>query len=375
MKNQKLKPLLSALLITSLAISSVIGLTACSSFGNQESQISESASLSSEETKSSAAQTGEPVTVRIGYPSSGGTWLSGIAGVANYNGYIYDYLKPLGYEAEFIPFLGAAPAIHEALASDALDYVVYAGMAAALSKGNGLDHTLISVSSWGSNWRLIAREGAGVESVKDLKGKKIGYTRGASPHMFLINALKAGGVSWDEIEAVNATGPEALAGITDGSIDATVVQAGFEESLVEKGTVKVIFDQFSYNDGELYEPSVFIARTAFHKEHPEVAVAIQKAFLKARDWANEDLDRYYNLQAEQSGNPLSIILQTAIRDLEVAAPLNLDETYINSLKSIQEFLKENELYAGDGQIDYETWIDQVPSKTALEEYISETQGK
>ena len=306
--------------------------------------------------------------INIGYPSSGADWPGGVLGVAIENGYLDEYLAPLGYKYEAKSFLGAAPAIHEALVAKELEYVAYAGMAADISKANGIDHTLISVVNWGSFWKLIARTGAGIETLADLKGKKTAYTRGASPHMYLIKVLREAGLTFNDIAPINSTGPESIAGVVSGTIDASVASAGYDIQLVGEGAIKVLHAQFTANRDVFFEPFVFIARTDFHKENPEVAVAIQKAFLKARDWIREDPDRYFRLTAERSGNPLQVVMETADYDIDGSFPLNLDEKYINSLKDILVFLRENELTKGD--VDFSSWIDRTVIVKAQEEYKS-----
>jgi len=239
-------------------------------------------------------------------------------------------------------------------------------MAGVLSKANSIDHTLVSVPMWGSYWKMIAHTGADINAPADLKGKKVAYFRGASPHMYLIKVLKEAGLSFNDIQAINSNLPESLAGIASSTIDAAVASAGYERQLVQDGTAKVIHVQFSANRDVFLEPSVFIARTDFHREHPEVAVAIQKAFLKARDWIREDPDRYFKLTSEKTGNPIEVVLETADYDIDGSIPLNLDEKYIASLKEILAFLKDNELAKGD--IDFTSWLDKTIAVKAWEEY-------
>jgi len=306
--------------------------------------------------------------IHIGHPSSGGDWPIRTIGVAITNGYLDEYLAPLGYKYEIKSFLGAAPAIHEALVAKELEYVVYAGMASVLSKANGIDHTLISVTGWGGNWKMVVSNNSGIETLADLKGKKIAYTRGASPHMYLLKVLKEAGVAFNEIEAINTNLPEGLAGIASGTLDATVASGGQEKQFVQDGIAKVLHTQF-YADRDVYfEPTVFIARTDFHQEHPEVAVAIQKAFLKARDWIREDPDRYFNLVSEKTGIPLDVVLETADYNIDGSNPLNLDDVYIDSLKGILGFLKDNELTKGN--IDFPSWPDRTVAVRAWEVYNS-----
>jgi len=302
--------------------------------------------------------------INIGYPGSG--WPGGAFGVAIENGYLDEYLEPLGLTYSPKAFASAAPAIHEALVAKELEYVVYAGMAGVLSKANNIEHTLINVSTWGWYWKLLVRTSAGINTAADLKGKKIGYTRGASPHMYLIKVLREAGLTFNDIQPVNITVPESIAGILIGTIDAAIVPSGFDLQLISERIVKAIHTQFT-TESEIYlEPSVFIARTDFHREHPEVAVAIQKAFLKAKDWIKEDPDRYFILLAKKSGNSLQEILENADYDIDGSIPLNLDEKYINSLREIHAFLKDNGLSSGN--VDFSSWPDRTVIARAWEEY-------
>jgi len=304
--------------------------------------------------------------INIGFPSSGSDWPTYTFGVSYTYGYLDEYLEPLGYKAIPKGFVGAAPAIHEALIAKELDYVVYAGMASVLSKSVGIDHTLINVGRWGAGFKMIARVDAGIDTLADLRGKTIAYRRGAAPHMYLIRILNEAGLTFNDIVPLNSTGPDSIAGIISGTVDATVIEAGYEKTLVQDGVAKVVHVQF-YADRDVYfEPNVFIARTEFHQEHPEVTLAIQKAFLKAKDWIKEDPDRYYRLVAEKTTNPLEVILETADYDIDNLLPLNLEEKYVNSLKDILFFLRENELT--NGTIDFETWPDRTIWVKALEEY-------
>jgi sulfonate transport system substrate-binding protein len=364
-------------LLLSLSLFLVVAFAACGGRASSDAAPEESgqpasaAQTASDGEAASAAETpsGELTPVRIGFPSGGGDWPGTLLGVAKEYGYLEDYLNPIGYTVDLQGFVGAAPAIHEALVSKELDYVVYAGMASVLSKSNGVEHTLLSVTSWGSNWKLIVRSDAGIESLADLKGKKIAYTRGASPHMYAIRVLNEAGLTFDDIEPLNSTIPEGFAGIVSGTVDAAVALAGQEAELVAAGTAKVIHNGFTADHDTYYEPAVFIGRTEAYRAAPEVAVAIQKALLKAKDRAKSDVDAYFALQAERSGYPLAVVLETAERDIDIAAPLNLDSLYIDSLKTIEGFLRDNGLITGT--IDYDAWVDDYAVKTAEAEYVVE----
>ena len=319
--------------------------------------------------KKAAVEKGGLKTIKIGYPTSGNGWPGGILGAASEYGYLEEYLNNIGYTAELVSFVGAAPAIHEALVAKELDYVVYTGMASVLSKSIGIDHTLISITSWGSDWSFIVRTNSGVNSLPDLRGKKLAYTRGASPHMYFIRVLNEAGLTIDDIEPLNMTIPDGIAGVVSGDLAGSVIQSGQEVDLVKDGVVKVIHKGFYADKNVYFEPSVFIARSDVHKANPEVAVAIQKAFLKARDKAKEDVDAYYILISDKSGLALESVLSIAEFNLDVSIPLNLHDFYIKSLKNILAFLQENKLTTGD--IDFDAWEDKYVSYRAVREFVSD----
>ncbi|GAX47546.1 ABC transporter substrate-binding protein [Pseudolactococcus reticulitermitis] len=313
--------------------------------------------------------TGELKEVSIGFPSGGSDWPSGVLGVGKEYGYIDDYLKPLGYKAKYESFVGAAPAIHEALVSDKLDYVLYAGFAGVLGKSKGINITLLSATTFDSSWKLIVSEKSGIKTLKDLKGKKIAYTRGAAPQAYLIKVLNEAGLTFDEIEGINATIPDGVAGVTTGTIDATVVVAGQEKELVDKGVAQVIHFGFEADPKTYYEPSVFVANTKSLKENPDVAVAIYKGLLKARDKISENPENYYELSAKRSGYDISVIKEIANPDIKAAFPLSLADQYINSLKNISQFELDNKL--AENKVDFKTFTDKSIGTQAEKEYADE----
>jgi sulfonate transport system substrate-binding protein len=319
--------------------------------------------------KGASAKTEGLKTIRIGFPSGGSAWSATILGAASEYGYLEEYLNELGYTAELVSFVGAAPAIHEALVAKQLDYVVYAGMAGVLSKSIGIDHTLLSITHWGSVWSFVVGAGSGINTIHDLAGKKVAYTRGASPHMYLIRVLNEAGLTFNDIEAFNSTIPEGIAGVISGSIGGSIFSNGQEGTLEKDGVVKTIHKGFNADRSVYYEPTVFIARSAFHNENKDIAVAIQKSFLKAKDKAKEDVDAYYRLLSEKSGLALEAVLPTAEYNLDEAIPLNLGELYITSLKDILVFLRNNGLTAGS--VDFDQWIDESVYVRAAQEYAHE----
>ena len=238
--------------------------------------------------------------VNIGFPSAGYEWAEGALAVAEEKGYLDEYLNPLGYDADLIPFTGAAPAIHEALVSGDLDYAYYAGFAGIMAKSNGIDTKLLAVTSFGSVWQLAVSADSGITSLEDLKGKTISYQRGATPQMYVLKVLKEAGLSADDVQLVNSTIPEGLSSLSTGAVDAAVVTYGQADTLVEQGKASILHKGVDADADTFYEPSVLTGRTDFVSKNADVSSAIIEAMLKARDDIISDPEAFYELSAEKS---------------------------------------------------------------------------
>lgn len=173
--------------------------------------------------KAKKTEKGEYKEVQIGFPSAGSDWAEGTLALAQEKGYLDEYLHPLGYDAKLTAFTGAAPAIHEALVSQDLDYAYYAGFAGVMAKSNGIDTKLLTVAGYGSAWQLAVTVDSGISTLKDLKGKTISYQRGAAPQMYLLKILEEAGLEEGDVNLVNSTIPEGLSSLSAGAVDGAVV--------------------------------------------------------------------------------------------------------------------------------------------------------
>ncbi len=309
--------------------------------------------------------------VNIGFPSAGYEWAEGALAVAEEKGYLDEYLNPLGYDADLIPFTGAAPAIHEALVSGDLDYAYYAGFAGIMAKSNGIDTKLLTVTSFGSVWQLAVSADSGITSLQDLKGKTISYQRGATPQMYVLKVLEEAGLTENDVQLVNSTIPEGLSSLSTGAVDAAVVTYGQADTLVEQGKATILHKGVEADPDVFYEPNVLIGRSDYISANSDVSVAIIKAMLKAKDDIVSDPEAFYELSAEKSGRTLEQVKSVAVSDLELGYPISLDDRYITSLKNIEEFELNNNIITN--QVDFDSWIDSSYLEKAVQEYQESAQ--
>lgn len=187
------------------------------------------------------------------------------------------------------------------------------------------DTKLVALTWAQTGGQLLARAGAGIHRVADLKGRRIGLfkslrkdkidfqraTAERSIHLALgLAGLTATDVEivdvedaddprfaparkpvelWSQYRARGAGGGEDLRALLEGRVDAIFGPAGRARALVASGEVTVIEDLARHPDWTLQVangPFTTAVNTAFAEEHPEVVVAWLRAAIRAGRWIN-----------------------------------------------------------------------------------------
>ncbi|HYM04529.1 MAG TPA: ABC transporter substrate-binding protein, partial [Stellaceae bacterium] len=93
-----------------------------------------------------------------------------------------------GIKVEWVLSLGSNKAL-EFLNGNSIDFGSSAGAAAFLAKANGVPIKAVYIYSKPEWTALVTRKDSPVNTVEDLRGKRIAVTRGTDPHIFLLRAL------------------------------------------------------------------------------------------------------------------------------------------------------------------------------------------
>jgi len=70
---------------------------------------------------------------------------------------------------------------------------------------------------------ILVPENSGIRTIADLKGKRVGFTKGSSAHNVVIATLEKAGLAWADITPVYLTPPDAVPAFANGSVDAWAV--------------------------------------------------------------------------------------------------------------------------------------------------------
>lgn len=117
----------------------------------------------------------------------------------------------------------------------------------------------------------------GIDSVADLKGRRVAVETSAVGAFVLARALQLHGLELDDIQAVATNAMEQEAGFAQGLVDAAVSFDPYRTRLLKQGKVEI------FNSREIPNEivDVFVVRSSYVKQHPEVVQHVVDAWYQA----------------------------------------------------------------------------------------------
>jgi taurine transport system substrate-binding protein len=158
--------------------------------------------------------------------------------------------KATGYKINWKQFGGGGEVI-KAMASGAVQVgeVGSAGIAAAVSRGEPYELFWI-LDDIGDAEALVAKNGSGINSVADLKGKKIAVPFNSTTHFHTMVALEQAKVNPADVQILNMRPPEVRAAWQRGDIQATFIWDPVLAEVKKDGKVIISSGKISAETGK-----------------------------------------------------------------------------------------------------------------------------
>nr|MDQ6917251.1 ABC transporter substrate-binding protein [Pseudomonadota bacterium] len=187
--------------------------------------------------------------------------------------------KATGFKINWRKFGGGGDVIRAMASGDVqLGEVGSTGIATAISQGMDVELFWI-LEDIAAAEALVARNGSGVNSIGDLKGKKIGTPFVSTSHFQLLYAMQKAGLKASDAQVLNMRPPEIAAAWGRGDIDATFIWDPVLSDVKKTGKVLMTSGDIC-NVGACTFDGLIVTRK-FAKENPEFMVALVKALAKA----------------------------------------------------------------------------------------------
>lgn len=265
--------------------------------------------------------------IKIGYQKSGPML------TLKNNGELQKELEDLGYKVTWSQF-NTGSSILEALNSESVDFAGAGDIPSifALDKGSNFQY-IASEPSAPTSEGILVREGSGIQSIEDLKGKKVAFNNASIAQYLLIKALHSVDLSIDDVESVILNPPDASLAFEKGEVDAWVVWDPYLADAESRGNVII-------QTAEDIVPfrSFYFATSEIAEESPEVIELFIEHLSKAGKSIDEDPTEAARLLEEETKIPsatwetvlsrkksnVQYMDDTALEDLEIEAKDLLD---------------------------------------------------
>jgi len=311
-----------------------------------------------------SAQEAPPKVIRFAGPGNaeGKPFGTGPLGVLKVKGYLEAEFRNDGVTFAWQFPRGTGPAINEAFANGQLDFSSYGGLPNIIGRGAGLRTKVLS--SYGSSpTYLVARNGSGIETIADIKGKKVALSRGTILQLSLNAILAREHLTEKDVKLFDLITADQISAIQSGDVDA-VVGTSSVLAIVERGFGKIVFS----TKGKLDPASnfgSFIVVDDFAKKYPQTTGRVLAAFLRAADFASQEENRneLYDIWAKAGQSRASVAVDYDGDVLRERSNPLLDDFYVANAKRGVRFAVDQKLIKQG--FDVETWIDRKALDAAL----------
>lgn len=193
--------------------------------------------------------------------------------------------KATGYKINWRMFAGGGDVIRAMASGDVqMGETGSSPLTAAASQGQDIKLFWISADI-GNAEALIARNGSGVNSVKDLKGKRVATPFVSTAHYQLMVGMKLEGVNAKDVNVMNMRPPEIAAAWERGDIDAAFIWDPVLSKIKGSGKVLATSGGIGKKGFPTFEGIIVNAKWAAENE------AFMVAFVKALNRANDEVRR------------------------------------------------------------------------------------
>lgn len=251
-------------------------------------------------------------------------------------GWLEEDFKKDGIAVKWVLSAGSNRAL-EYLNGNSIDIGSTAGLAALLSKANGNPIKTPYIFSRPEWTALVVPKDSPIQTLADLKGKKIAATKGTDPYLFLLRALHTVKLKRSDIEHVALQHADGRAALEQGRVDAW---AGLDPlmaaSELDAGS-RLLYRNVAFNTYGFLN-----VREAFLSEHPAEVKRVIAGYERARRWILANTTEAAKILSEEAKVSLQVaLLQIKLRT-DLSSPQPTSE-HVNALKSAAPILLDEQL--------------------------------
>jgi sulfonate transport system substrate-binding protein len=243
-----------------------------------------------------------PKQIRIGYQKNG------ILVVARQQAVLEKYFTPFGIEIDWIDFPSGPPML-EAMNAGSIDFGQVGDTPPIFAQAAGARIVYVAGQPITNGQGILVNADSAIHSLSDLKGKRVGFTKGSSAHNVVVMALEKANLQYSDITPVYLSPPDGAAAFARDAIDAWAVWDPFFAIGELRGGGRVLVNANALGKTN----SFYIANRDFAAQSPQLVSRTIDVLAKTADWAEAHRDQVGRVLAEITGVDLAIQTYAAQR--------------------------------------------------------------
>ncbi|QHH93550.1 sulfonate ABC transporter substrate-binding protein [Acinetobacter gyllenbergii] len=156
---------------------------------------------------------------------------------------------------------------------------------------------------------LIVQKDSPIQSIQDLKGKRIALNKGSNVHYLLLKLLEANNLSLNDIQAVYLPPSDARAAFEKGAVDAWVIWDPFFAAAEHQIHARVI----ATGEHLVSNHQFYLADRQFAESHPEALKTLVNTLNQTTDWVQTHPDDAAKLLEKPTGLELDVLKSSISR--------------------------------------------------------------
>jgi sulfonate transport system substrate-binding protein len=251
--------------------------------------------------------------IRIGYQKNG------VLVIARQQATLEAHFASQGVDVKWVEFSSGPPML-EAMNVGSIDYGAVGDSPPVFAQSAGANIVYAAGQPITNGQGILVQANSPIRTIADLKGKRVGFTKGSSAHNITVQTLEKAGLTYADITPVYLTPPDAGPAFANGSIDAWSIWDPYFAigETRQNGRVLVNASEITKTN------SFYIANRDFAKNYGAVLQQIIDVTTATAKWAESHRDEVAKSLSAVTGIPLDIQTVAANRSAFAVGPITDD---------------------------------------------------
>lgn len=251
--------------------------------------------------------------IRIGYQKNG------VLVIARQRATLEQHFSPQGIAVKWVEFSSGPPML-EAMNVGSIDYGAVGDSPPVFAQAAGAAIVYAAGQPITNGQGILVPASSAIRGIADLKGRRVGFTKGSSAHNIVVQTLEKAGLTYADITPVYLTPPDAGPAFANGSIDAWSIWDPYFAIGETRQNGRILVNASDITKTN----SFYIANRDFAGKHGQVLQQIIDVTASTAKWAEQNRDEVAKALSAVTNIPLDIQTVAANRSSFAVGPVTDD---------------------------------------------------